>query len=324
MKNIQTIISILILQFSVHFCHAQGFPQAEITNGLVRSRMYLPDTDKGYYRAMRFDWSGVMPYLECNGHTYFGKWFKSYDPLVHESVMGPVEEFEPIGYASAKVGAAFLKIGVGTLIKKEEPKYNKFKPYEIENHGKWEVSTEPNKVEFKHILNAPEFAYMYKKNIFLPEGKPELVIHHEFTNNGNTNLKTQVYNHNFFLIDSLPIGTGYVVKFPFDIEAKGKVKGIGEFAKIEHNEIQFIKELKDKNQVYIGPITGYPKDVSTYDITIENKKTGAGVKIHCDQPLSYLAFWSATKTICPEPFITIDAAPGETVHWKITYTFYNF
>ncbi len=27
------------------------FPEATITNGLIKARLYLPDTEKGYYRA---------------------------------------------------------------------------------------------------------------------------------------------------------------------------------------------------------------------------------------------------------------------------------
>ena len=35
-------------------------PQVEITNGLIKARLYLPDANNGYYRATRFDWSGII------------------------------------------------------------------------------------------------------------------------------------------------------------------------------------------------------------------------------------------------------------------------
>ncbi len=303
---------------------AQHSPQIDISNDLVKAKIYLPDFDDGYYRATRFDWSGVMPYLEHDGHSYFGKWFKNYDPRVHESVMGPVEEFVPFGYKEANIGESFLKIGVGTLVKPEESKYNAFKLYEISNKGKWEVSAKSNKVEFKHILNDDKYAYKYIKQIGLPEGKSEMIISHEFTNTGNQRIETEVYNHNFFFIDSVNIGSGYVVKFPFNVVAKNKVKGIGTFAEIEKNTIKFINDLQEGDQVYIESVTGYDLNSEAYDITIENKKTGAGVKIHCDRPLFKLVFWSAYKTVCPEPYISIKVEPGETVTWQITYSFYSF
>src|ERR1700743_1505206 len=35
-------------------------PSADINNGVIHARLYLPNTAVGYYRATRFDWSGVM------------------------------------------------------------------------------------------------------------------------------------------------------------------------------------------------------------------------------------------------------------------------
>jgi hypothetical protein len=291
---------------------------------LIKAGIYLPDSTNGYYRATRFDWSGVIPYLEHDGHSYFGKWFKNYDPEVHESVMGPVEEFTQLGYKEAAIGESFLKIGVGMLVKPEESRYNKFKPYPISDHGTWKIKEKVNEVIIQHHLKATKYSYKYEKGISLPKGKSELILSHQFTNTGNTSIDTQVYNHNFFMIDSLKIGPGYVVKLPFDIQAEGRLKGIGKFAEIDKNEIKFIENLQEGNQVYIEFIRGYSEESETYTIHIENRKTRAGVKIHSNRPLSKLAFWSAYKTLCPEPFIRIKADPGETISWKITYTFYSF
>ena len=47
-------------------------PQAEISSARLRARLYLPDTERGYYRATRFDWSGVIASLDSKGHSYFG------------------------------------------------------------------------------------------------------------------------------------------------------------------------------------------------------------------------------------------------------------
>src|SRR6185295_16794115 len=93
------------------------FPHVEISNGIIHATLYLPDVKDGYYRASRFDWSGVMPALEYKGHTYFGQWFGKYDPLLHDAIMGPVEDFSPVGYDEAKAGDSFLKIGIGIVTK---------------------------------------------------------------------------------------------------------------------------------------------------------------------------------------------------------------
>ena len=73
-------------------------PQVEISNAAIRAKLYLPDAEKGYYRATRFDWSGVVASLEHKGHNYFGVWFERYDPKLHDAITGPVESFNAIGY----------------------------------------------------------------------------------------------------------------------------------------------------------------------------------------------------------------------------------
>ena len=68
-------------------------PQAAIANARIRATLYMPDARSGYYRGTRFDWSGVVANLEWKGHTYFGQWFPRYDPTLHDSITGPVEEY---------------------------------------------------------------------------------------------------------------------------------------------------------------------------------------------------------------------------------------
>src|SRR5277367_2879104 len=96
-------------------------PQAAISNGILHAKLYLPDAVNGYYRATRFDWSGVIASLDFQGHSYFGVWFPRYDPLLHDAITGPVEEYRTgdsaLGYADAAAGGTFIRIGVGVLRK---------------------------------------------------------------------------------------------------------------------------------------------------------------------------------------------------------------
>src|SRR5271169_5089953 len=132
------IRTILFAVLTSHLAFGQ-FPQAEISNSQIHAKLYLPDPQSGYYRATRFDWSGVVSSLQWNGHEYFGKWFDRYDPKIHDSITGPVEEFLALGYAEASPGATFVKIGVGSLRKPAEPAYRQFSTYEIVDPGKWTV-----------------------------------------------------------------------------------------------------------------------------------------------------------------------------------------
>src|SRR5262245_17292248 len=47
---------------------APNAPAVRITNGLVTAVLYLPDAERGYYRATRFDWSGVVADLQAGRH----------------------------------------------------------------------------------------------------------------------------------------------------------------------------------------------------------------------------------------------------------------
>src|SRR5688572_13003059 len=110
-----------------------GSPQAEISNGRIRAKIYLPDARQGYYRGTRFDWAGVVAGLEWNGHNYFGQWFERYDPTLHDAITGPVEEFltndSGLGYDEAQPGESFVRIGVGAVRKPAEPAYRRFATY---------------------------------------------------------------------------------------------------------------------------------------------------------------------------------------------------
>ena len=97
-----------------------SYPKASITNGPVQAVLYLPDAKSGYYRASRFDWSGVVPCLAYEGHTYFGIWFSHYDPMLADAIAGPVEEFRSsdgaLDYAQAKAGDLIIDGPLGDEI----------------------------------------------------------------------------------------------------------------------------------------------------------------------------------------------------------------
>jgi hypothetical protein len=56
---------------------------------------------------------------------------------------------------------------------------------------------------------------------------------------------------------------------------------------------------------------------------MENRATGAGVRVTGDRPLNKLLFWSAVKTVCPEPYIDASVEPGRSTTWRTSYAFYE-
>jgi hypothetical protein len=301
-------------------------PEAAISNGLLSAKLSLPDPVNGYYRATRFDWSGQMPDLQYKGHSYFGMWNPApYDPKLHDAIMGPVEEFLTngmgLGYADAKAGGTFLKIGVGVIRKPDEPKFQQFKTYEIVDPGKWTVKKHADSVEFTQVVKDPGsgYAYEYTKVVRLVKGKPDMVLEHRLKNTGSKAIESDVYEHNFYMIDKQPTGPDVVVKFPFEVHNKVDLHGMAE---TRGKELVYLKEI-EKGQSVQSELTGFGTDAKDYDISEENTKTGAGVRQTSDRPVVRINYWSIRSTACPEAYIHMNIEPGKEFTWKIMYNFYT-
>ena len=56
-----------------------GLPHADISNGIVSAKVYLPG-EGGFYRGTRFDRTGVVAHATFKGQDYGQPWFSSYSP----------------------------------------------------------------------------------------------------------------------------------------------------------------------------------------------------------------------------------------------------
>jgi hypothetical protein len=298
------------------------FPEARISNGLIVANLFLPDAENGYYKATRFDWSGVISSLEFKGHQYFGQWFENYSPDIHDAIMGPVEEFTPVGFDAAKPGEAFLKPGVGMLVKPDDTPYSSFRLYKIKNAGSWKVTKTSDQVEFIQVLQDAVYSYEYKKSVQLTQGKSEMVLIHTLKNTGLNPVETNIYDHNFFIIDNYHPGPNVRVKFTFN--PGGTFQGPQDITNFQNHQLLFKRELVRGENIYCGGLSGVGDTPKDYDICLENIKTGAGVRITSDQPLLKLVFWACPTTACPEPYIHAKIDPGKEFSWKIRYEFYTF
>jgi hypothetical protein len=329
-------------------------PFANISNGTVRAKLWLPDPEKGYYQGLRFDWSGSLWSLEADGHSYFGQWFPRYEPKAHGSITGPVEDYAPLNYDEAKPGETFVKIGVGTLKKMDGQPYHFSSVYDLLDTGKWTVRTGPDFVEYRHELSDPKsgFGYIYTKTIRLTPGRQQMTIDHTLKNTGTKPIATNNYNHGFFMLDAQPTGPDVSVTFPFDVKA---AKSMSPAAEVRGKQIVYLTELQP-NANALAPAGGAPApargggrgagagaggdnaaptgassliegfsltDPKDFDIRIENRKSGAGIRVTADRPLWRINFWSTRTTVCPEAYVEVKADPGKETSWRLTYDFYS-
>lgn len=300
-------------------------PRVVISNGAVNAVVLLPDAKNGYYRGSRFDWSGVVGCLTYKGHNYFGVWFSKYDPTRHDSITGPVEDFlaadakSAPGYDKARPGELFVKPGVGALRRLDEKPYSFATPYPLVDGGKWTVHAKRNQVTFRQdLISQAGFSYVYRKTLKLQSNSPVLVIEHELTNRGPEIIDTQVYNHDFFMLDGAPTGPDMTVRFRFTPKTD---KPLGNGARIEGDQIVYDHELETGESSFAA-ITGYSERPSEFDFVVRDAHSGVGVEESGNLPLSRLFFWSIREVICPEGFVHIKVLPGQSARWTIRYRFY--
>ncbi|MDQ3215677.1 MAG: hypothetical protein M3P99_06305 [Pseudomonadota bacterium] len=314
--------------------HSAGYPQVRITNGHVRANVYLPDARLGFYRGTRFDWSGVISSLQCEGHEYYGPWFTRRDPSVadfifdgpaivagaHSAITGPAEEFVlPQGYEEAKAGETFVKIGVGALLKSDDAPYSCYNDYEIADAGSWAIESSQSSITFTHQLNvnARGYGYVYRKTLSLAADRPELFIEHSLENTGRVALQTAQYNHNFLTLDHEPIGANLIITFPFQVSGDGLDP---EFVAAEGKQVSYKKQLV-ANDVVAFPLSGFGSGANDYDIRIHHRTSRAGLRMIGDRPLIKLAVWSIRSVLSVEPFIEVRVEPSSRMRWTYRYLY---
>jgi hypothetical protein len=319
---------------------ADSPPQSVISNDTIRARLYLPDARTGFYRGTRFDWSGVIGSLEYAGHDYYPPWFQRVDAKVHDfiydgadivagpctAITGPAEEFstqgKALGFDDAKPGGTFIKIGVGALRRPDSGKYDMFHRYDLVDGGKWTVRPGQDSIEFKQEISdsSSGYAYEYRKTVSLAKGKPQLVLDHHLRNTGRRAIQTSVYNHNFLYLDRQPPGPGVTITLPFPIRTEQAPDPA--LVQVREKQIRFLKTLAGEDRVYLT-VSGFGPDAKDYDIRIEDRKAGAGVRITSDRPLSRAALWTIRAPLSFEPFIDMNVEPGAEFAWRIVYDYYT-
>src|SRR5436190_20312021 len=311
-------------------------PKAELTNGPLRVKLYLPDAANGFYRATRFDWSGMIETVEYGGHTFYGRWFQGTDPAVHDfdyrgaeiiagpntAATGPAEEFNTndkgLGFDESKPGGTFLKIGVGILRRPDDRDYDHFRLYDIVDPGKWTHRTARDSAEFTQRVDDPAsgYGYEYRKIVRLVGNSADMEIAHTFRNTGKKPIASRVYNHNFLVIDGQAPGPDFTISAPFEIRSQRPPDAT--LAEIRGKQIVYRKTLEGRDRVMTA-MQGFGTAASDYDIQVMNTKTGAGVRVTADRPLANLMLWSIRAVMSVEPFVEFSVKPGESYSWTLKY-----
>jgi hypothetical protein len=298
-------------------------PTERLMAGKVVAIIYLPDAITGFYRGTRFDRGSMIKSFHCDGSECFTEWRH---PNTHPEInsgAGPSEEFDfgldgattPQGYDEAKVGEAFLKIGVGWLKKEKDQPYQPFFPFVVVDAGNW-MAERVDAASIRIVQTtdpARKYAYRLTRTITVKDDPPRLIVARTLANTGSAPIRTSHYCHNFIRLNGQPIGPGYHLTLPF-LAAWATSAPAG--WSLHDNRLSFAEPLQGP----VGtPLAGVKRGETRNAFTVTDAKSGVQLQCDGDRPLAAFTVFADATTLCPEPFVAFSLAPGGTVNWTSTY-----
>ncbi len=307
--------------------HPEVFLHHTLSNGDLSLRVYLPDKENGFYRSTRFDHSGLISHLEFSGNTYFQAWQdEEHNPYGGDHVLGIAGEFgrgddnmpAPLGYDNAKVGESYLKIGVGELIRTDAEPYCFYNTHPIRNVLPWDVRIGENEIRFiQSSYEVQGYAYRYERTLRLTDDPIGFICEQHLENTGQNPIHQMYYAHNFININNDPVGLGHQLTFPFIWTAED---ALGPLVTPTKNTLEFSKNVQ---KVIFSRLHGFSQQVSDHEFTFSHEKSHTSLRISGNTPMSRLYLFIKKGCICPEPFVDITLAPGESHSWLTTHSFIN-
>lgn len=257
------------------------------------------------YRGTRFDHSGVFHRIEYRGKNYAHKWYDTpEDPLRHDNVRGPSEEF--LGVVSTAEG--LLKIGVGILADVGTP-YDWFHTYPVVREGVRSCEISQDCAVFHDLL---EGYYRFEKTVRIT-GEGEFEIEHNLENLGKEPLPVLNYNHNFFTLGVGVVGAGRRITMEREFSGDWREDSVKAVKEGRSLVMTTVMEAGEKSCMTDIRMPG-----KGYGFTLEGEN-GLCVEVSCDASLHHAQFWANHRVACMEPFVAAELRPGDSFSWTIRY-----
>jgi hypothetical protein len=315
-----------VLSLAASQVWSQPSQRVLLKKGDVEVELSVPG-DSENYRGTRFDHSGMFQAIRFKDHQLCQRWHSGKpNPDANDDVTGPCEEFgnsAPLGYQPNQPGTTFLKIGVGILKQPVgDTRYQFSTPYEFVERGKWQVTKADTSITFTQEqfdgTLSRQFGYRYQKRIQVSD--QGFLIDHSLTNLGTSKLSTDHYNHNFFLVDSDPVGKNYELELAFPIEAINRNESFAAVTNLDGKTLRF-SELIGPNRSFFAELIGHRQSVADHHFVLKHKPTGVAIDCNGDRSLKKFNFWGRENTICPEPYVQIELNPEQKLEWRLEYRF---
>jgi hypothetical protein len=174
-----------------------------------------PTAKEPYYQGQRFAHTGMAPWIFFRGVPLHGEYFTERNPAAHDHVSGLADEFDidaPQSFARAEPGEAFLKIGVGLLVRPDEENYRFHRDYEMRTAPVIRLERADDRtLRWRERLEDSALGYEMTTELAIEEGS--LISRRTLTNLGTETLRTEFYGHHFFQFGGVPIGETYSVQW---------------------------------------------------------------------------------------------------------------
>jgi len=311
MENSSSLLLLRLLLLLAVFLNqfVSSYPNVTLKSGDLAVTIYLPSSlaqngsNGAYYEGSRFEHGSMIGSItrknknNNQNHVLYGTdtWRVPHDPAWPESGVGLASEFGVgdngdfcpyrcgwygvnnvtngvLGFNEARHGEAFLKIGVGALIKGSCPacdsisgyKFNS--PYKFESLPRWTMS-QPSvgTIAMQHEAHVKNYGYRIQKNIRL-DGNT-LYVTTTLVNLGIEPFSTVWYSHHFFSCDGRHIGAGYEV----DMDLRASSYPIGSAIRGDGGMAGLYEEP--------GVLQMWSKELSNY-AHVKRSDTNVKVRIH--------------------------------------------
>lgn len=336
---------------------AADYKNVTLASDRLSITVFLPPAspdDSAYYNGTRFDWSTQMGNVLVGSHVLFGHDFwrgMPHDPANPEAAVGLAEEFGcgddgalcaagtlhyeagakngVLGYEDAGPGEAFLKIGVGKLLRPSDAVYSPFFRYEFVEYPKWDIELSKDSVSMRQEVRLNE-QWCYQRQTSVRVVHHKVIVDAHLLNCGSHEFSTPHYSHNFLSLDRRPIGPPWKLSLVPNVTAKME-PGAGTWSKpiddymspdISGTMLEVTHEIPKGIRIkadFIGEpnahasntwVAGYRSDGELLVISSEQKNPQTDLYAY--------NLYLERETLSPEPLQMLTLGPGGLAHWVRT------
>jgi hypothetical protein len=267
--------------------------------GDLEARVTLPTVTRD--ACPRFDTLGSVTSL-----TWRGCQLLAGDGLIDEFNIQPVP---PPGFTNAARGQAFLKVGVGELVRDDDGPYAFWRRYPVSRLAA-SRATHRDAASLRgeqRFESTNGWGYLYTKEFRLEPGGHTLAIAYRLANTGRLALLVEPYNHNWF---AAPASCPVRLEPAFAI-----VEPLPAWLVTDGRALWPATPLRAASYLPC-PQTHAP---SGSNALVLARADGIRLRLSGDFDLARLALYATPDAFCPEIFGLWRLAPGETRAWTRRY-----